>query len=128
MRTGLPWMENLVTPLAKSVFVLLGLTGTASETYAVIQEKRFGSRMRTLIFFNDEIDDVMKIVSSHENADLLIVGVSETVKNEVKKQQKRFLGMIVVTLGVRLLGSMFLGKGVLRTGEGVNRAMQDFQW
>lgn len=89
MRTGLPWMENLVTPLAKSVFVLLGLTGTASETYAVIQEKRFGSRMRTLIFFNDEIDDVMKIVWSHENADLLILGVSETVKNEVKKQQKK---------------------------------------
>ena len=36
--------------------------------------------------------------------------------------------MTVVTLGVRLLGSMLLGKGILRTGEGVNRAMQDFQW
>ena len=36
--------------------------------------------------------------------------------------------MTVVTLGVRLLRSMLLGKGILRTGEGVNRAMQDFQW
>ena len=36
--------------------------------------------------------------------------------------------MTVVTLGVRLLGSMLLGKGILRAGEGVNRAMQDFQW
>lgn len=87
MRTGLPWMKNLVTPLAKSVFVLLGLTETASEAYAVIQEKRFGSRMRTLILFNDKRDDVMKIVTSHENADLLRVGVSETVETEVKKQK-----------------------------------------
>lgn len=40
-------MKNLVTPLAKSVFVILGLTETVSEAYAVIQEKHFGSRMRT---------------------------------------------------------------------------------
>ena len=80
-------MKNLVTPLAKSVFVLLGLTETASEAYAVIQGKRFGSRMRTLILFNDKRDDVMKIVTSHENADLLRVGVSETVETEVKKQK-----------------------------------------
>ena len=70
-----------------SVFVLLGLTETASEACAVIQEKRFGSRMRTLILFNDKRDDVMKIVTSHENADLLRVGVSETVETEVKKQK-----------------------------------------
>ena len=40
-------MKNLVTPLAKSVFVILGLTETVSEAYAVIQEKHFGSKMRT---------------------------------------------------------------------------------
>lgn len=43
--------------------------------------------MRTLILFNDKRDDVMKIVTSHENADLLRVGVSETVETEVKKQK-----------------------------------------
>ena len=64
---------------------------------------------------------------------LLIKGVSETVENEAKKQRRRFLGLLAVTLGASLLGNNLLGKGVIRDGygllraeKGVIRAGQDF--
>ena len=37
----------------------------------------------------------MKIFKAHEDAGLLIKGISETVENEVKKQKGRFLGILV---------------------------------
>ena len=36
-------MKNVLTPLAKSVLILLVLTAAASATYPAIQKKRFGS-------------------------------------------------------------------------------------
>ena len=43
-------------------------------------------RMTTLTFSNKELNDIMKIVKTLEKPGLLIKGVSETVQNEVKKQ------------------------------------------
>ena len=42
MTGGLPLMKNVLTPLAKSVLIILGLTA-ASATDACIQKKIFGS-------------------------------------------------------------------------------------
>ena len=38
----------------------------------------------TLIISNDEINDIIKIVKSLEKSGLLLKGVTDTVKNEVK--------------------------------------------
>ena len=54
----------------------------------------------------------MKIVKSHENSDLLIKGVSETVENEVKEQRGGFLGTLAATLGASLLGSVMAGREI----------------
>ena len=43
--------------------------------------------------------------------------VSETVKNEAKKQKGGFLSMLLGTLGASLLGNMLAGRGVIRAGE-----------
>ena len=43
--------------------------------------------MKTLIFSNEELGDIIKLVKSLSEPDLLIKGVSETVKNEVKEQK-----------------------------------------
>ena len=43
MTTALPLMKNVLTPLAKSVLVSIGLTAAASATDAAIQNKTFGS-------------------------------------------------------------------------------------
>ena len=50
--------------------------------------------------------DIMKIVESLENSDLLLKGVSETIKNELKEQKGGFLNFLLGTLGVRLLGDI----------------------
>ena len=49
------------------------------------------------------------------DAGLLIKGVSDTVKNEIKEQKGGFLGMFSlvcfpITLGAGLLGNMLAGK------------------
>ena len=42
--------------------------------------------------------------------------VTETIKNETKKQKVGFLEMLSETLGASLLGNMLAGKGILRSG------------
>ena len=37
---------------------------------------------------NKEMNDIMKMIKSLEESDLLIKGVSETIKNEAKKPKK----------------------------------------
>ena len=49
---------------------------------------------------------------------ILLDGITETVKNEVKEQKGGFLSMLLGTLGASLLGNMLAGKGVIRAGYG----------
>ena len=87
-------------PLAKRVLIPLELKAAVSRDVA-IYKKIFGSgrphmltlfcldlasRMATLITSNEEINDIMNIVKSHEESGLLIKGVSKTIKNEQKKK------------------------------------------
>ena len=58
------------------------------------------------------MDDIMKIVKFLVIAGLLIKGVSETIQNEAKKQERGFLGMLLGTIGASLLGNSLEGKRV----------------
>ena len=78
------------------------------------------------MFSNEETDDFIKIVKSLENTDLSIKFVSETAENKVIEQRRGILGMLAATLGARLLGNVFAGKGVIRADEGTNKVGQDF--
>ena len=53
-------MKNVFTPLVKSLLVPLGLTVAVLATEAAIEKKIVGSRMTTLIFSNEELDDIMR--------------------------------------------------------------------
>ena len=64
------------------------------------------------------MNDVIKIVQALENSNLLLKGVTETIKNETKEQKGRFLIMLLGTLGASLLGNLLTGKGVVRAGYG----------
>ena len=68
------------------------------------------SRMTTLITSNLKMNDIMKITQSLEEFDLLIKGVSETIKNETKEQKGRFLSMLLSRLGVGLLENLVTSK------------------
>ena len=89
----------------------------------------FGSGATTLIISNEEMNDIMKIIKSLKESSLLIKGVSETIKNEIKEQKGGFLGMLLDTLGASLLGNLLTsqGRGTIRTGKSQIRAGQDFQ-
>ena len=114
----MPLTGNLLKPLAKSVLITLGLTAAASATDAAIRKKMFGSGVTTFISLNEEMNYIMKIVKSLEESGLLIKGISETIKNESKKQRGGFLGMLLDTLGASLLGNLLTGKSTIRAGEG----------
>ena len=64
----------------------------------------------------------MKIVKSLEETGLLIIGNSETIKNETKEQKGGFLPILLGTLTDSILGNALIGKGVIRADEGVVRA------
>ena len=126
LKTGLSLIGNVLKPLAKSGLIPLGLTAAAAAS--ATHEKMLGSGMTTLIISNEEMNDIMKIIKSLEQSGLLIKGISKTIKNEAKEQKGRFLGMLLVTLGVNLLGDLLTsqGQGKIRAGKDTIRAGQDF--
>ena len=69
IKPGLPLIEYVLKPLAKSVLVLLGLM---SATNAAVQKKIVGSGTTTLIFSFEELNDIIKIIKSLEDSGLLI--------------------------------------------------------
>ena len=69
---------------------------------------------------------LLKIVKPLEDSGILLDGITEKVKNEVKEQKGGFLSMLLGTLGASLLGDLLTknlsGRGVIRAGEGTIRA------
>ena len=64
------------------------------------------------------MEDIMKIVKTLEESGLLVKGIIETVKNEIKEQQGgEFLPMILGALAASLLGNALTGRRVIRAGE-----------
>ena len=63
----------------------------------------------------------IKIFKSLKDSGVLIGGISETIKHEVKEQRGGFLSMLLGTLGASLLGNMLAIKRVIRAGEGTAR-------
>ena len=118
LNTGLPLIKNVIEPLAKSVLIPLGFTAASGIADAGIHKKILGSGNTTLITSNEEMNDVIKIVQALEDSNILLKGVTETVKNETKEQKEGFLSMLLGTLDASLLGNLLTGKAVVRAGYG----------
>ena len=61
---------------------------------AATGKKMFGSGITTLIISNQEMNGIIKIITSLEESALLIKSVNETIKNEVKEQKGRYLKIL----------------------------------
>ena len=85
-----------------------------------------GSGYTMPIISNEEMNDVMKIVKSLEESGLSVKGISETIKNEAKEQNRGFLSMLLGTLEVSLLGNLLAGRGAIEVCEGTIRAGEKF--
>ena len=82
------------------------------------KKKMHGSGTTTLIISNEEMNDIIKIVQALEDSNILLKGVTKTIKNETKEQKGGFLSMLLGTLGASLLGNILAGKGIVRAGSG----------
>ena len=94
LKSGSPLLKSAVKPLR-----MLGLTAAASAADAAINKKILGSGNHTiLIISNNDMQDLLKIEKSLEDSGILLNGITETVKNEVKEQKGGFLSMLLGTL------------------------------
>ena len=106
LKTALSLIGNVLKPLIKSALIPSELTAAAAAaaTNAAIHKKMFRSTFTTWIISNEEMNDIMKIVKSLEESELLINSVGETIKNEAKEKKAGFLGILLGTLVANLLG------------------------
>ena len=118
LKYGLPLLKSVIKEMG-----MLGLTAAASSTDAAVKKKIVGSgNHATLIISTDDMQNLLKIVKSIEDSGILLDGITETVKKEVKEQKCGFLSMLLSTLVASFLGNMLAGRGVIRVGEGTARA------
>ena len=68
------------------------------------------------------MNDIIKIIKSLEDSGVLIDGVTETVKDEIKKQEGGLLGALLAPLAASLVQPVISSvvKGI--SGQGVKRA------
>ena len=64
------------------------------------------------------MNDIIKIIQALKNSNILLKGVTKTIKNETKEQKGGFLSMLLGTLGASLSGNFLTGKKNLRAGTG----------
>ena len=83
-------LMKVAVPLAKNILAPLGITAAASAIDAGIQKKIHGSGTTTLIISNEEMNDIMKIVQALEDSNILLKGVTKTIKNKTKEQKEDF--------------------------------------
>ena len=121
-------LMNVSVPFAKIVLAPLGITDAASTIDAGIRKKIHGSGTTTLIISNEEMNDIAKVVQALEDSNILLKGVTKTIKDKRKEQKGGFLSMLLGTLGASLLGNMLARKGIVRAdygnkkGKGIVRA------
>ena len=64
------------------------------------------------------MNDMIKVFQALEDSNILLKGVTKTIKNKTKEQKGGFLSMLLGTLGTSLLGNLLAGKGIVRAGSG----------
>ena len=112
-----PLMKSILTLFSKSFFILLGLSAEISAVVAAIQIESHGSGITALLISNNEIEDIMKIVTSSDESGSLAKWITEA-----KEQKGWFLLMLLGTLAVSMLGNALTRKGIIRAGKEVTIA------
>ena len=99
---------KVAIPLAKNILTPLGITAAALPIDAGIQKKMHGSGIATLIISNEEMNDVLKIIQVLEDSNVLLKGVTKTIKNKTRTKRRIFMNVI------KNFTSQFIRKHVIR--------------
>ena len=83
-------LVKVAIPLAKNVLAPLRITAAASAIYAGVQKKIHGSRTTAFIILNEEVNGIMKIVQALEDSNILLKGVTKSIKNETRTKRRVF--------------------------------------
>ena len=87
------FLPKLVKPaisIGKNILAPLGLSATMSATDAAIQKKMYSSGSTNLIISNDDMKDLIKIVTALEDHDILLKGISKKLKMRLKNKKEDF--------------------------------------
>ena len=105
---GKKTLTNVAIPLARNNLPRLvsNLTSSAINKFdrkisgkgAVRAGKGF-----TLLISHENMNDIIKIIKSLEDSGVLIDGVAETIKDEIKRQEGGFLGVLLAPLVASLV-------------------------
>ena len=112
------WLANLGKKALKNVAISLArdnLPGLVSNlTSNVINkfERKANGKGSvrtgfTLFILNEDMNDILKVIKSLEDSGVLIDGVTETVKQEIKNLEGGFLGAFLTPLFASLVQPVF---------------------
>ena len=76
----------------------------------------------TLFFSNEDMNDIIIIIKSLKDSGILIVGVTEIVKHEIKKKEGGFLGGLLAPLAASIVQPVISSVVKDISGGGVRRA------
>ena len=113
---------KIAFPLAKTHFNSIRNNSICFSNWCRNSKEIHRSGVATLIISNKKMNDRMIIVEALEYSNILLIGVTKTIKNEKNEQKGGFLSMLFGTLGASLLGNILTEKRVI-----VERLVKDLQ-
>ena len=96
----MPLLKNVLKPLAKIIFIPLGLTTAISAADVRIRKKNsydlldLWSIIRAI---KQKMEDILKIVKSLEDSSLLIKVITQTIENKTEAERGGFFGKLIGT-------------------------------
>ena len=60
-----------------------------------LKKKIHGSGNTTLIISNEEMNNIIKIIQALEDSNILLKGITKTIKNETKKTKRRIFKYVI---------------------------------
>ena len=83
-------MKVAVALVKKNILATLGVTAAASAIDAQIQKKIHSCGTTILIISNEEMNFILKIVQALADCNILLKGVTKTIKMKQKNKKENF--------------------------------------
>ena len=111
-------LMKVAVPLVKKYFRSIANNSCCFSNWCRNSKKIHSSRTATVIFSNEEMYDILKILQALEDSNVLLKGITKTIEIETREQNRGFLGKLLGTLEASLLENMLTEKRILRAGYG----------
>ena len=111
-------LMKVAVPLVKKYFRSIANNSCCFSNWCRNSKKIHSSRTATVIFSNEKMYDILKILQALEDSNVLLKGITKTTEIETREQNRGFLGKLLGTLEASLLENMLTEKRILRAGYG----------